>query len=324
MSARKTERLLNLFIMLLVQQRYVPKARIREILYPSQTEDAFERMFDRDKEELRSLGVPVEVGYLDAYFEDEVGYRIRPDELALPEIDLAPDEAAVVGLAGRVWQHATLAQATSDALRKLAAAEVPLDRGNLDVVEPLISAEEPAFDALWQAAQERRPVVFEYRRAGSTQSSTRHLQPWGVLRSSGRWYVVGYDTDRGAERVFRLSRIVGTARLLGQPGAYQVPPGTDIREVATRLAPPTADCEEISVLVRQGAGHGLRRMASEAQPGVRGPDGAAEWDRLRLSGDPQAMADEVLTYGPHAWVESPPALQALVRDRLRALVGGGS
>src|SRR6478672_12877840 len=99
MSAQKTERLMNLLIMLLVQKRYVTKERIRDILYPDASDEAFEKMFERDKEELRSLGVPIEVGNMDAYFDDEPGYRVRPDRLALPDISLTADEAAVIGLA---------------------------------------------------------------------------------------------------------------------------------------------------------------------------------------------------------------------------------
>lgn len=322
MASRKSERLLNLLIMLLVQQRFVPKSRIREILYPDQGEDAFERMFDRDKEELRSLGVPVEVGTLDAYFDDEVGYRIRPDELALPEISLDADEAAVVGLAGKVWQHATLADATTEALRKLAAADVPVDVGALDIVEPHIGADEPSFDAFWQATQERREVVFDYRRPSDRAASTRHLQPWGVVRYSGRWYAVGFDTDRGAERVFRLSRIVGEARLVGARGSYEVPPGTDIRAVTTRLVP-APETEAITVLVRTGAGHGLRRMAESVVEDVVGPDGLTRWDRVSLVGSPHVVADEVLTYGANACVESPDSLRQLLRSRLRGLAGTG-
>ena len=96
-NASKTERLLNLLIMLLVQRHYVSKDRIRAILYADASDDAFEKMFERDKEELRSLGVPIEVGQMDAYFDDEPGYRIRADEFALPEITLESDEASVVG-----------------------------------------------------------------------------------------------------------------------------------------------------------------------------------------------------------------------------------
>lgn len=323
MANRRSERLLNLLIMLLVQRRHVPKAKIREILYPGQSEDAFERMFDRDKDELRSLGVPVEVGTLDAYFDDEVGYRIRPDEFALPEVDLTADEAAVVGLAGKVWQHATLAEATTEALRKLSAADVPVDVTALDVVEPRISVDEPAFDTLWQATQERRTVTFAYRRPGEPEPTTRHLQPWGVVRHSGRWYAVGFDTDRGAERVFRLSRIVGDARLAGEPGGYDIPAGTDIRAIARRLARPP-ETETISVLVRAGSGHGLRRMSSSTETGVVGPDEHSAWDRVTLRGSARVLADEVLTYGADAWVEAPEHLRREVRDRLAGLVQGSA
>ncbi len=72
-AAAKSERLLNLLIMLLVQRHYIAKDRIRSILYPDSTLDAFEKMFERDKDELRSLGVPVEVATIDPFFEDDVG-----------------------------------------------------------------------------------------------------------------------------------------------------------------------------------------------------------------------------------------------------------
>ena len=128
-TSRKTERLFNLLIMLLVQKRFVAKERIREILYPDAGDDAFEKMFERDKEELRSLGVPIEVGGMDAYFDDEPGYRIRADQLALPEIALTADEAAVVGLATKVWGHAKLAAATTEAVRQADGVRRPRRRG---------------------------------------------------------------------------------------------------------------------------------------------------------------------------------------------------
>ena len=89
MPAPKSERLLNLLIMLLVQRRPIAKEQIRKVLYPGSRPDAFEKMFERDKEELRSLGVPIEVGSIDPLFDDEPGYRISPDQFALPDVRLA-------------------------------------------------------------------------------------------------------------------------------------------------------------------------------------------------------------------------------------------
>ncbi len=323
MVARKSERLMNLLIMLLVQRRYVSKERIREFLYPGESLDAFEKKFERDKEELRSLGVPIEVGTLDVYFDDEVGYRIRPDQFALPEISLEPDEAAVIGLAGKVWEHARLAEAATDAVRKLTASGVPLDLSALDLVQPRIGADEPAFDVFWEATQGRSEVVFDYRRPGAVGATRRHLQPWGVVRYSGRWYAVGFDVDRQAERVFRLSRIVGAASTTGEPGAYDVPAGTDIREMARRLAP-APEREQISLLARAGTGHGLRRDATSVEEGAAGPDDDTRWDRLTLEGNITVLADEVLTYGDDVYVESPPRLRDAVVDRLTRLVEAGA
>jgi proteasome accessory factor B len=320
MNSRKTERLFNLLIMLLVQRRYVGKERIREILYPGHTTDAFEKMFERDKEELRSLGVPIEVGGMDAYFDDEPGYRIRPDQLALPDISLAPDEAAVVGLATKVWEHAKLAAATTEAVRKLTAYGLPVDVEALDIGEARIGADEPSFDVFWSAALERTPVAFDYQRVGR-ERSTRHLQPWGVVRFSGRWYVVGWDTDRGDERIFRLSRVVGAARLDGKPGSYTIPPGTDVRAVAERLAPaPPTDAAV--VLVRPGRGPLLRRRATQITGGVPGP-GGGDWDRLELPGGTWS-AEELLSLGADLVVEAPESLRTDVVARLTAAAGGGS
>jgi len=322
MTAGKSERLLNLLIMLLVQRQYVAKERIREILYPDSTLDGFEKMFERDKDELRSLGVPVEVGQMDAYFDDEPGYRIRRDELELPDIELTADEAAVVGLATKVWQHAKLATATTDAVRKLTAMGVDVDLAGLDIVEPALGADEPSFDDFWDATQARQAITFDYAKPDD-EVSTRHLQPWGVARYAGRWYVVGFDTDRRAERIFRLSRVQGKARLAGKPGAYDVPPGTDVSEVARRLAPQPST-ERVVLLVRKGAGNPLRRDAVSVEEGVDGPDSDSTWDRVVLSRGDLGLADDVLGYGSGVYVEEPLALRERVVERLQAALGGGA
>jgi len=322
MVAQKSERLLKLLIMLLVQRRYVAKDRVRELLYADSGDEAFERMFERDKDDLRSLGVPIEVGQLDAYFGDEPGYRVRPDEAQLPEIELTADEAHVVGLATKVWEHARLAEATTEAVRKLAAAGQPVDVAALDLVEPRLGAEEPAFDVFWEATRDRCEVEFDYQRPGE-EVVTRRIQPWGVVRYSGRWYAVGHDLDRGAERVFRLTRVHGAARRVGEPGAYDVPAGLDIREVTRRFAPPVA-ADPVTLLVRVGSGHGFRRSATTVEEGVAGPDDETGWDRVVLARGGLDLADEVLAHGPAVVVEEPAELRDAVVARLRAVAGVAS
>ncbi|HET9501694.1 MAG TPA: WYL domain-containing protein [Marmoricola sp.] len=321
MTSGKSERLLNLVILLLVSRSYVSKERIREVIEPyrGSSAEAFEKMFERDKDDLRALGIPVEMGHLDRFFEDEQGYRIRRDAFELPELDLAPDEAAVLGLAARVWQHAGMASATSDALVKLRAAGHEIDQEALSQVQPRLAVEEPAFDAMWQATVVRQQVEFDHRRPGDAHARRRRLQPWGVASVRDRWYVVGHDLDRGEPRSFRLSRIQGDVRLLGRRGAYDVPAGTDVRSLIARLVPERTPVRA-TLLARHGSAHGLRRRSTGVVEGVPGPDARTGWDRLEVAApDVQGLCEEVLGYGDAVVVERPDTLRTRVLDRLDAV-----
>jgi len=322
MSARKSERLMNLLITLLVSRGYVTKQRLREVIpdyKEASSEDAFERMFDRDKDDLRALGVPIEVGGYDALFDDEQGYRVVRSAFELPEISFEADEAAVIGLAARVWQQAGLASATSDALLKLRAAGVDVDRDALNVAQPRLAPDEPSFETFWEGVSTRRAVRFGYRTSAAAEPSERHLQPWGIVSYRSRWYVVGHDLDRDDQRMFRLSRVVGRVGLVGEEGAFTVPEGTDIRGLASRLAPDTT--ERTAVLrARPGKALTLRHRATAA--GAAGAAGAAEggWDRLEIGfGRVESLADEVVAHGPDVVVQAPEDLRSLVVDRLRAV-----
>src|SRR5215218_2509669 len=139
MSAQKTERLLNLVICLLSTRQFLAKDQIRRSVpqyAECATDEAFDRMFERDKDELRDLGVPLETGANDAWFEDEVGYRIDRATYAGPEISFEPDELAVLGLASRVWQQASLASPAARALLKLKADGIEPDESSLVGIEP--------------------------------------------------------------------------------------------------------------------------------------------------------------------------------------------
>src|SRR6266516_2335668 len=213
MSRRKTERLLSLVVCLLSSQRYLTATQIRAAVpgYPDSF-DAFKRMFERDKEELRELGIPLDMG-TNGPLDDELGYRIPRQEYVLPDIRLEPDEAAMLALAARVWRRAELAGAAAGALLKLRAAGIDAgpdgDDGHSPVpqgIEPRLGTPEPAFLPLWEAVRDRRPVTFSYRAAGRSDPQRRELEPWGVVNRHGRWYVAGWDRGRNAVRVFRLGR----------------------------------------------------------------------------------------------------------------------
>ncbi|HSI93262.1 MAG TPA: WYL domain-containing protein [Jiangellaceae bacterium] len=317
MNQAKSERLMNLVICLLVSRGYVPKSRIRQVVggYGEQSTEAFERMFERDKEELRELGIPIETGSFDPFGDEEPGYRIKRQEFELPEITLEPDEAAVIGLAARVWQHASLAEATSRAVLKLRAAGVETDTSVLAAVEPRVAVEEPAFWPLWEAVRDRRPVTFSYRKSSGAPAVRRRLQPWSVLSWHGRWYVVGHDLTRDGPRLFRLSRIVDEVEPAGEPGSYEVPSPDEVRGAAGALAPPRQTASA-RVRARQGSGFGLRRRAAVARVGADG------WDELSVPyADAGMLAEELAGYGADVVAIEPDDVRKRVVERLRAVAG---
>ncbi len=319
MSRTRTERLVNLVICLLSTRRFLTAAQIAATVpgYEHDPEDprdheAFQRKFERDKAELRELGVPLETGTA-SVFDQEPGYRIAHREYALPDIILEPDEAAAVGIAARLWQHAGLAAAASSGLAKLRAAGVEVDPQATLGVEPVVTVD-PAFGPLTTAARDRRAVTFSYRVPEVDDPTTRRLEPWGVVCWRGKWYVVGHDRDRDATRCFRLSRIVGNVRSVGRPDAFAPPADVDLISHVARFDPPTTHTGRAVVTARPGRAAGLRRWAVETLPG---PDG----DRLTIPySDADLFASTLVGYGPDVYAESPPELREAVIQRLKEVV----
>jgi proteasome accessory factor B len=314
MSKRRTERLLSIVVLLLSTRRYLTADQIRAAVhgYP-EPYDTFKRMFERDKDELRDLGIPLETG-MNSPLDDEPGYRILRQDYELPEITLEPDEAAVLGIAARVWQSAELAGAAAGALLKLRAAGMEDDDAAARPgIEPRLRTPEPAFGPLWQAVRDRRPVTFNYRAQGRSNAQRRELEPWGVVNRRGRWYVAGRDRVRDATRVFRLSRIDGPVKLAGPAGSVTVPEDADVRELVRDWAPLR---DHTAVLrVRDGAGFGLRRNALSVEPDEPG------WDRVTSSfADVPWYADYVARYGPDVVVLDPPDLREAVIARLKGVL----
>jgi proteasome accessory factor B len=314
MSRRKTERLLGLVVCLLSTRRSLTAAQIREAVpgYPDSF-DAFKRMFERDKEELRELGIPLETDSAKAG-DEEAGYRIQREAYELPEITLEPDEAAVLGLAARVWHRAELAGAAAGALLKLRAAGIDTEDTTQPGIEPRVQTGEPSFGPLWEAVRDRRPVTFAYRAAGRSGTQQRRLEPWGVVNRHGRWYVAGHDTDRDAARVFRLSRIEGSVSFSGPPGSVVVPPGTDVRELVKGwdFTPDTQRTARLRV--RTGTGYGLRRGAAGQRPDGEG------WDELQVPfREIDGFADYLASFGPDVIALEPPDLREAVIGRLKGV-----
>jgi proteasome accessory factor B len=322
-AAKRAERLVNLVIALLGTRQYVSAARIRAIVPGYEADDgteradeAFKRMFERDKADLREMGVPLETGRTSA-FDTEDGYRIARADYELPELTLTGEEAAAVGLALRLWESAQLAGAAQSALVKLKAAGIDVDPGRALPLRPRLDSDEPAFEPCYTAARDRRLVEFDYRRPDEGAPARRRVQPWGVVAWHGRWYLVGHDLDRRAPRVFRLSRVLGSPKVTGPAGAFEPPPDLDLAALVARQD--GGEEQLVVVRARPGTAIGLRRTATSLGPAEDGDD------RLQLrTTDPWRLAGELAAYGADVLVESPQAVRDAVVQRLTGLAATGA
>jgi proteasome accessory factor B len=320
--AAKTERLLNLVLALLYTRRPLPKSKIRDIVPQygdAASDEAFDRMFERDKDELRELGIPLDTADIGGVWDDEIGYRIDQREYALPDIEFEPDELAVLGLASRTWAHASLAGPAAEALRKLKASGIERDGDSLVGIEPRLGTSEPAFEAAKNAVVGQRTITFDYRRSGADQVATRRVQPWGLASWHGRWYLTGFDLDRDAPRVFRLSRIVGPVAEVKGAQEYAVPADHRAREMI-RTQVGEEKPRSATVRVREGRGNSLRRRATSVE-GSASDGTQGEWSVLEVPyADDDALADEVSGFGADVVVESPAEVRDLVIRRLQGAV----
>jgi proteasome accessory factor B len=320
----KVERLMNLVIALLSTRNYLPAERIRRVVAgynDSPSDEAFSRMFERDKNELRDLGIPLETGKVSRLDPTE-GYRINRDAYALPDIELSPDEAAAVAVAVQLWQSPELITATQGALLKLRAAGVDVDAADASVSIttaaglPGVRGSESALGILLAVIDAGQAVRFSHRSSRAEPYVTRTVEPWAVVTYHGRWYLVGRDRDRDAARTFRLSRIGGEVEAFGPPGAVRKPDDVDPREIVARVVGDAPTGVAARVWIAAGGATALRRAGTVRQTAsLGGRDGEV------ISIDVGALdrlAREIAGYGADAVVLEPDALRDEVLTRLRA------
>ncbi|MCL3862804.1 YafY family protein [Actinotalea sp. K2] len=316
------ERLLNLVIALVNTTGRMTKEQIRTSVAgydPSGSTEAFERMFERDKDTLRELGVPV-LTVTDQTHGDDQGYRIDPDAYALPPMELTSAQLGVLALAAEFWHDQSLQADAARALTKLrAVGATPTATDAVAALAPRVHPAGPALVPLLDAAQDRRVVSFTYRAASTGEVRRRTVEPWRLIASRGGWYLVGRDRDRAAPRVFRLSRITGSVTTSGGPDAFTVPPDADPN--ALLLSSQTTQGRVARLAVATDRAGALRARATsvvgESTPDAR-TDVPAGMDVLEVSytvtGD---LAEEVFGYADAVVVLGPPALREDVVRRLR-------
>lgn len=214
----KLERLLNLTAALLETERPLAAEELRERIegYPD-ADASFRRAFERDKDDLREMGIPISLEPLPGADPPVEGYRIRKADYYLPDPGLEPDELAALHLAGNAVRIDGLSGA--EALRKLGGAVgEPTNDGVVASVPT-----DPRLTQLFTAVTERNVVAFHYR------DERRLVEPWRLDFVRGRWYLTGFDQNREGERHFRLDRMAGTVDVVAQAAFEREGSGTGIR-----------------------------------------------------------------------------------------------
>jgi predicted DNA-binding transcriptional regulator YafY len=255
----KTSRWLDLVAFLLQHRFPVTREQIFQKVggYDGAAETA-RRKFERDKDELRALGVEIQTVPIPNAAGDEpaTGYRLRPRSTYLPYLELldAPatdrayqglghialthDELEILDRATRamVEQRDTpFAAAAASARRKL-AFDLPL---STDAVERILALPIPeharqALAVLQDAVTDRAAVACQYFTMSRRTEAERELEPWGLLFQWGRWYCVARARDRDEPRLFRVDRMKNVRRLPGPTPQFDLPDDFHVRTFAGR------------------------------------------------------------------------------------------
>ena len=318
---------MNLVIALLSTRSYITAEKIRSSVAgyaDSASDEAFSRMFERDKNELRDLGIPLETGRVSSYDPVE-GYRINRDAYALPAVALTGDEAAAVAVATQLWESPELITATQGALLKLRAAGVDVDPdAPVAITSPAGTAglrgSEDVLNALLAAVAAGQVVQFPHRPSRTEPYTVRTVEPWGVITEKGRWYLVGHDRDRDATRTFRLSRIGAEVTPVGSAGAVTRPKGVDLREIVAKAVGDAPTGVRAQVWVAEGRATALRRAGTSL--GSRQLNGRAG-DVIEVDvGSTGRLTRDIAGYAADAVVLEPATLRDEVLALLRAHVEG--
>ncbi|MDQ2826192.1 MAG: WYL domain-containing protein [Actinomycetota bacterium] len=304
---QRLERLINLVAALLDADQPLTADDLRHRLPGyAESDGSFRRAFERDKEALRDLGIPVVVEPVDAAVPGVLGYRIPKEDYYLRDPGLAPDELAALHLAASAV-HLDGASGV-EALWKL-GGEVA-EEGPAAAVAALPGAAHLA--VVFAAISARRPVAFTYR------GRARRIDPWRLSFRNGHWYLAGHDHHALGERVFRLDRIESDVEAAGEDGAFERPTHVGAQPPPWEMGGEEALTARLLVDAGQAA-WAASHVGSKAVEAWR-PDGSAVL-AVRVT-NRDAFRSFVLGFLDHAEVLDPPALRAEMIEWLQVMATG--
>ncbi|MDY6055406.1 helix-turn-helix transcriptional regulator [Micrococcus sp.] len=297
------ERIISLLWLLLHEPHGYTREQIRRLVvgYEALSDAAFDKRFQRDRQVLRQVGVPLTTAG-DEDDGDAVRHRVDRDSLLLRDLDLTVDERRALLRARRLWGDSPLRSEVVRAVGLLFHPSDALGGDELEGFHTLMPRVDPRLEALTRAAAEESVLRFGYRDATGALS-TRTVRAWFLTLVAGRWYLTGWDTGRGAERSFRLSRMESGPTVLDPPPAAAAdapgrPVDYDQAALRARLTGRAA-AEQVRVWLAPGRAQGLRVAGERAAPtGADGPAPGPGWElwRTRVGGPEAGVVEEVASF----------------------------
>lgn len=303
MADKKAERLINLTLALLSTKRYLKKSEIFATVDGySGNNESMDRMFERDKNELRSLGIDITVGDLDPLFDDEPGYRIFKDSYAFQFKNLEPADVALLSVAAKLWNDSILGIDAQAGLLKLESMGVVKD--DEDNFAFSYRYENPSTNLviLESAIFDGNIVEFSYRDG----SSRRHIEPYKIYLWRGFWYLFGKDIDKSEMRSFKISRISGEVSISKKK--FKAPDNVQIQKFL-----PTPEIFEVQLEIPEGKGVVLRNLGTI----ISSADGL-DICKINFSDSDMAIR-EILRHGRDVRILEPAALKSAIRNHLEAI-----
>lgn len=321
----KIERLINLTACLLETKQPVPFDDLKDTVYRglSKSDVAVKRMFERDKDELREMGIDVET--VTTEWGDETGYIIPRDKYYLPHVELDPEERVALTMVSRLF----LGSGTPFSVpAQLALLKLAFEQSGTEEVPHVHWVETPRDSELLgdilDSLMRRKFLTFSYRALGAEEPVEREVEPYGLFNKGGAWYFIGLCHLRNDVRCFKLERIVKDVQVnQSQPKTpdFAVPEGFDMRGEIDWERPGSSSGEtKARVVFKQrlsfAAGAGSSRVISEK----RKDDGSLEV--TYMVADAEEFVEWVLGFGTDAVIVAPASLRNIAKKRLEGVLEG--
>ena len=305
MSSQKTERLINLTLALLATKRYLTKSEIfKSVTGYSGSPETMERMFERDKDELRSMGVEIEVKGLDPLFEDDQGYLIRTETFQLNGNEFAADELLYLTMAANLWHDSALSNDSKAALLKIQSLSGPIEFNAINFPVVRDSESSQMLATAFEAIEKLKKLSFKYN------GNQRSVEPLGMFMRSGFWYLVAQD-DR-VIKSFKMVRV--ESKISIEDRTFIKLEGFDLTAYLERYS--EEEIFEAEILVRKEQAYSLRSKYSVN-------DHDSEWDLMFISYsyEPE-LIENLLWHGQNIIVRKPQSLRDSIVSRLEEFIDG--